>query len=153
MIDQTPSPSTTHTPPVKPSLPRQSTAGQHSPGMLFGGDAIGSSIWTMTREESGRGTQRGNVTPNVNIANIWGNPEQTPSPPALMRQSSSQQGWHRASASGTWGKDGGVGGHGVQAGGLGGSIGGQGGGPSPIGAGRNGQRQSVVGQGQSRYPP
>ena len=62
------------------NIPRQSPLGpqpqpgQQSPGMLFGGDGKGSSIWTMTREESGRGQPRVPQN-NVNIANIWGAPE------------------------------------------------------------------------------
>lgn len=138
-IDNAHPPFIVDTPPARPSLPRHSSTGQHSPGMLFGGDVTGSSIWTMTREESGRGTQRGAVTPNVNIANIWNN-DQTPSPPALARQSSSQPGWHRASGSGTWGKEGVISGVGVI------------GGPGGANAGWNGQRKGLSGQATGQYP-
>ena len=68
--------------PTMPSLPRQTSqpaSAKESPGMLFGGDANGSSIWTMTRAESGRGGQR-SAAPGqgVNLANIW-NDQPSPS--------------------------------------------------------------------------
>jgi hypothetical protein len=123
MIDNNRTPSANHTPP----LPRQSSyhTGQHSPGMLFGGDATGSSIWTMTREESGRGRDRN--PPNVNIANIWQN-DQTPSPPAISGLPGSGGAWHRPSGSGgtsglgnVWASDTRVGGFGVGVGGQNGA--------------------------------
>ena len=111
MLGGNPSPS--HHTPTLPSLPRQNSqppTAKGSPGMLFGGDVNGSSIWTMTREESGRGGQRGPAPgPGVNLANIWS--DQTTPPPhqAIGGQPSSGpmganspagapgQGWARAS--------------------------------------------------------
>lgn len=64
---------------VRQHPPAPHPSGQTSPAMLFGGDVTGSSIWAMTREESGRGTQR--MPSNAaNLASIWGAPGSTPPP-------------------------------------------------------------------------
>lgn len=68
-----------HTPPAGAS-----PAAQGSPRILFGGDVNGASIWTMTREESGRGTSRA-----ASLAHIWNDqspaaqPSVMPGPPAV----------------------------------------------------------------------
>jgi hypothetical protein len=62
-----------------PSVPRHTPPAaappaQGSPRILFGGDVNGASIWTMTREESGRGVSR------ASLAHIWN--DQNAAPPA-----------------------------------------------------------------------
>jgi hypothetical protein len=69
------------------SYSQTATPAQSSPGMLFGAGDGGSSIWTMTREESGRGSKRlsqpSHPSPSSNLANIWAEPSSLPPhPPA-----------------------------------------------------------------------
>lgn len=63
------------TAPASPG-PRATPPGQASPrtGLLFGGELGGSSIWTMTREESEKGTKRsakGSAGNLANVKNLW----------------------------------------------------------------------------------